>query len=249
MRGQPTPIGPGFVATGGNNGAANLGVATGTNRVNSSGSALPDAKSRASLVITNIIAPGATVPFPVTGTQFYLMFATNSLNIRPSGGIFNPYVSGTGEQFDLANAFALVEVNNPTAAPVVFQLFIGWQQFIDNRLFLQNNQLPLVAFPTYPTANSATNVNINDLSGTQFTDINGIKWYAITRTALQVFNPDTGVTLLLQKAGSVVANGPAVGVIYPQTSLTLPISGNYCLNIGGGNINAIVSEIYQALAA
>jgi len=73
------------------------------------------------------------------------------------------------------------------------------------------------------------------------------KWYAVNRVAILIFNPDAGVTLLLQKAGSVVANGPAIGIIYPTTSLRVDASGNYCLQLGGANINAVVSEIYNAV--
>lgn len=147
------------------------------------------------------------------------------------------------------NAFAMIEVKNNNSFVIVFELFVGFQGFIDNKLILSQALYPQVAYPTYPTPNAAANVNINDISGTKFADINGVNYYALYRVAIVISNTDTGVTLLLQKAGSVVANGPAVMSIFPATSIRIDMSGNYCLNLGGANINAIVSEIYSALAA
>jgi hypothetical protein len=64
-----------------------------------------------------------------------------------------------------------------------------------------------------------------------------------------ISNTDTGVTLLLQESGSVVANGPAILAIPPETSIRYDTSGDYSLNNGGAVINAIVSEIYSVIAA
>lgn len=229
--------------------AASLGVATGTNRLNSSGQSLGNVKSRSSLTYTNVVPAGGVLPIPAAGTQFYLVFATATLNIRPSGGVFAPYQQSTGLQLVEANAFELIEVQNTNAGPVVFQLFVGFDQYIDNRLTLNSSLTPTVAFPTYPVANAAASVAINDLSSLSFVDINGQKWFAIQRLSIIVCNPDTGVTLLLQKSGAATSSGPAVAVIYPQTSLNLPIQGNYSLSLGGASVNAIVSELYQSIIA
>lgn len=231
------------------NNAAKLGVAQGNNRLNSSGLPLADFRSRGSQQINNIVQAGDTLPVPCNGTQFYVLFCSNTISIRPSGGVFNDYGQGTGLNLPDINQFNLLEVKNNSASAIVFALFVGFDSFIDNRLILTDNLTPLVAFPTYPTANAANAIAINDLSGQPFTDINGKKWYGVSRQSILVFNPDTGVTLLLQAAGSAISSGPAVGIIYPQTSLNYPASGNYSISVGGGNINAIVSEIYTALPA
>lgn len=224
-------------------------VATGTNRTNSGGRSLGTVKSRMSLVYNGIVPASGTVPVPAAGTQFYVTVATAEISVRPSGGVFNPYAQGTGLQLEEINAFELLEVKNENAFPVVFQLFVGFDQYIDNRLILNITGQKVVMRPTYDTASTAAIVDIDDISGQPFTDINGNNFYAMAREAIYVFNPDAGVTLLLQKAGSVVSNGPAVAIIYPLTTLRLPVSGNYRLNVGGGNINAIVSEGYEALPA
>lgn len=204
---------------------------------------------RSSQFIRNIIPAGQTVPFPAAGTMFYVTQATAPFEIKPSGGSFNSYDIGTGLELAPVNAFEQLQIRNPSAFPIVFELFIGFDGFIDNRVIISQTTLTQISFPTYPTASAAAAVAINDLVGQKIADINGNQWYAMGRVAIIVSNLDPGVTLLLQRAGSAVANGPAVCAIFPVTSLNLPVSGDYSLSVGGGNINAIVSEIYNAIPA
>lgn len=221
-------------------------VATGSNRTTSGGAALPTVKNRTSVVLTNQVLPGQTIPMPATGTQFYIIATTAELYIRPSGGAFNPYNQGQGLQLDLVNAFDLIEVQNRSALPIAFAIFIGFDQYIDKTFILNQNFVKQVAYPTAPEV-SETVIDIPDLSGAPFDDINGGKWYALSREAIYVFNPDTGVTLSLLAAGATAPSDPAVAMIYPTTSLRYPSSGNFRITAGGGPINVIVSEIYQAI--
>lgn len=218
-----------------------------SNRVNSSGRALGTVKARTSLFVSNLIPAGGTLPIPVSGTTFYVTVATAPFNIRPSGGVFNTYDVGTGLELEEINSFSLLEVNNPNAFPVVFQLFVGFDKFVDKRLILSQTNLTVVAKPTYDTPNSAAAVAIDDISGQAFTDVNGNEWYAIQRVSIIVSNMDGGIDLLLQESGSVVSNGPAIAGIFAKTSLRLDVAGDYSLSVGGGNINAVVSELYQAI--
>lgn len=214
--------------------------------VNSTGKNIIADSGGTNITYTNIINAGQTLTIPAIGNTFYLAVSSGTLNITPSNGSTNPYQQGTGLRQSNTNTFNQLQVENPGAGPIAFYIVIGFDQFIDKRIYLQNNASPQVAFPTFPTANAATSLAIIDLSGTEFTDINGNKWFAIVRTAILVFNVDTGTTLLLQKAGGS-GSSPAVGAIYPQTSLRFDVSGNYALNNGGGSLNCIVSEIYQAI--
>jgi hypothetical protein len=208
-------------------------------------------RAKGSQIITNVVAANGTLPLRVSGSQFYMLASSAAVDIRPmaagSVGFFDTIVTGTGKNFNDINAFEQLEVKNNNNFAVVFSLFVGWDDYIDKRLIVASNTNPQVAYPTYPTPNAAAIVDITDLSGQAFTDINGGKWYAINRVAILIFNPDTGVTLLVQKATSIVGNGPAVGIVYPQTSLRLDFSGNYRLNLGGANINAVVTEIYNSV--
>lgn len=221
-------------------------VAKGSNRLNSNGQ-FPSGVAKSSLFYNTIIAAGDTLPIPAAGDYFYLTFAGAALNIRPAGGNFNEYVQGTGLALKNGNTFNQLEVQNTNAFPVVAQIFVGFDEFIDKRLILNQVQQPSVAYPTYPTANSATSVAIKDLSGTSFNDINGNSWIAISRAGIYISNLDGGVTLLLQHKGATGATGVAVLGIQPLTSIVYPCAGDYALNNGGGAINAIVSEIYSAI--
>lgn len=222
-------------------------TARSNNRVNTSSQPQVSNKGQSSQRYVNIIAPGGTIQIPAAGTQFYFRTATTELQVRPSGGNFSAYQQGEGLNVARENAFTFLDIRNESAGTCIYELFIGFDGFIDNKLILSLTLNFNVLFPTYTTPNSAAVVTITDRAGTLITDINGKQWYAIQRIAILVFNPDTGVTLLVQQLGSVVANGPAVGVVYPQTTLRLDCVGSYTLHLGGANINAVVSEIYNCI--
>jgi len=222
--------------------------ALGDNRQNSSGNwAAVGPLGRTSIIYPIVVPANSVAPVPCAGTTFYVTVCTGPIDIRPYGGVFNTYTNGKGLKLKQENAFSSLEVRNTTSQPLVVQLFVGFDEFIDNALILANTGQTLVANPTYSTASSATNVNITDLSGGAFTDINGIEWYALQREAIYVSNLDSGVTLLLQQFGSIISNGPAVIAIFPTQNLRYAASGDYCLNVGGGNINALCSELYQSI--
>jgi len=217
-----------------------------TNRVNT-GTRPQPGPWKGSVRIANIVAAGETLPVPCQGTQFYFRTLTAQIKCRPNRGAFSDFNQGEGLNLDEQDSFSLLEIKNEQTFPVVFEIHVGFQGFIDNKLILADTLYPNVVYPTYSTPSSAASVAINDLSGQAFTDINGNQWYALNRIAIIVCNTDTGVTLLLQRASSVVANGPAIAAIQPTFSLNYPASGNYKLHLGGANINAIVSEIYRAI--
>lgn len=225
-----------------------------TNRINTSGRSPRQQDWLGSIRVKNIVAAASggvsgTLQIPAFGTQFYFRVCTGTLHAKTKSTAFSPYDQGEGQNFAFDNAFDLIELRNDNAFPVVFELCISFAGFIDNKLIISSNTNFQFAYPTYKTPSSAAVVNINDLSGTKIADVNGNLWYTISRVAILVFNNDTGVTLLLQKKGSVVANDFAVGIIYPVTSIRFDFGGDYCLNVGGGNINAIVSEIYTGIPA
>lgn len=222
-------------------------VAPRSNTVNTQGAALPDKKNRTSLFINASIAAGETKSFAATGTQFYVLVTSAPINIRPSKGSFNSYNVGQGLDLDESNAFSALEVQNTTTNPIAVSIFVGFDSFIDNTLILNNASNPAVALPTAPIPNVAATININDISGTSFTDINGKKWIAVNRVAILIFNVDTAATYLIQLAGANTATGKAIAASFPLTGLRLDVTGNYAMATGGGNINAIVSEIYNAI--
>jgi len=222
--------------------------ALGDNRQNSSGNfAAVGPLGRTSIIYPVIVPANSVAPVPCAGTTFYVTVATAPVDIRPMSGVFNTYTNGKGLKLKQENAFPALEIRNQNAFPVVVQLFVGFDEFIDNALILANTGQKLVAYPTYPVANAAAVIDITDRSGASFADINGVEWYALQREAIYVFNPDTGATFSLLKADATGPTDPAIGMIYPVTSLRFPTSGNYRITAGGGNLNCIVSELYQAI--
>lgn len=200
--------------------------------------------------LTNLPIPaGATVSVNSRGTQAYLVVATANVNMRPRGGDFVQYGVGTG--INTTVPFDTVEVYNFNAFAVVVSVWCGFDGYIDNRLIIANSSNPMVAFPTYSVPNSATFVNILDLTGGVITDINGVKWLALYRSAIQIFNLDAGNTYKLGAFSPTGADlGKYVAAIPPSPlPISLPISGNYTYQTGGGNVNAIISEVYSAIPA
>lgn len=224
-------------------------VAANSNRVNTSGVAPAGLKYRTSLRIANIVGANQGLTLSCDGTQFYFVTLTAPLEARPSGGVFSLYAEGEGMQLTEENAFTQISLRNANAFPVVFELFVGFQGFIDNKLILASNTRPQVAYPTYSIPGSAAVVDITDRSGSKIQDINGNSFYALNRVATFISNTDTGVTLLLQKANAAVSNGPALAAIQPTFTLRFEGSGNYRLHLGGGSINALVCELYQSIPA
>ena len=221
------------------------GVATGNNQQNLTGQLIGSPSNRLSQVYIDTLPANYTKTVAMPGTTFYVGYCTAPINIRPRGGAFNTFYQGTGVK--LETGFTSLEVYNANAYPVLIQVFVGFDEFIDHRVIIDYSSQPLVAVPLCPVANAQSQVLCPDLSTQAITDINGGKWWAISREALYVFNPDTGITLLLQQANSAISNGPAVAVIYPQTTLRYPASGNFSLSLGGANLNAIVSDVYYSL--
>lgn len=223
-------------------------VAQTSQRVNGSGLLARSAPGRGAQTITTSIGAGQTTQFPAAGQRFYLRAASAPLQIRAKGDAFDTYTPGTGNSADPGNLFDLIEVQNTSPYPISFSLWVGFGNFIDHRLILETGVIFPVVFPTWPTPNVAALLQIPDLTGQAFQDINGGSWVALSRVALNISNVDLATTATIQEYGSPVV-GTGILAVFPQTSISLPIAGNYSLRIGSGNVNCIVSEIYNALAS
>ncbi len=223
----------------------NVPTANGSNRTNTSNQFTSN-RGATSLTINQVIPANAGVPISVSGSFFYVTVATATIDIRPGGGAFNPYTPGTGLNVGAGNEFGLLEVKNNNAFPVAFQLFVGFDGFIDNRVIIATGGAQPVGYPTYSVQSSASTINIVDLSGQPFADINGGLWYAVNRISLTVCNADTGVSLLLQKASATSSSDASIAFIQPNTSYREQLVGNFRIR-SGGSINAIVNEIYSAI--
>ena len=202
----------------------------------------------AGVMTNNQITPGE---FAVTqsGNFFYVIATSAPVQIQPVRGGFTGAVNtfGSGQGQPVGNSFDTLTIKNPTLYSIVALIWVGYDSFINDQLLLQSSNYTPVVYPTYPTASAASIVNIPDLSGQPFFDINGKKWGALSRICILVFNVDSGTTINLQKAGSTSSSGVAVGVSFPLTPTRFDFSGDYCFNLGGAPINLIVSEIYNSI--
>lgn len=202
--------------------------------------------------INNLSVPaGTSVQVNQNGTNAYLVIATGAVNMRcrtqKSAQAYSTFYQGTGIR---DTDFSSIEVQNPNAFAVVISLWVGHAAFDDKRLILNQTATPNVAYGTYknPAGSPAATVNIVDKSGGGFTDLNGNAWLALYRVMILISNLDSGVVLLVQKTGGTGASD-AILAVQPLTDRAIPVSGDFTLNNGGGNLNCIVSEIYAAIPA
>lgn len=224
-----------------------MGAPIGNNRVNSSGLFSPNEKNRTSTFIQGTLAAGDTLPFSVSGTTFYITSSTNLVSIRPSGGAFASYVQGTGLKIRDENSFNLLEVKNNNAFDVAFQIFVGWDNFIDNRVIMSSQQYPSIVYPTQSVANTATDILIKDRTGQAIADINGNTFFALSRQSILISNTSSSTVLYLQKYNTIISGGPSVAVIPAGQVMRFDFSGDYALCNGGATIAAIVAEVYSAI--
>jgi hypothetical protein len=203
------------------------------------------------------LAAGQTLTQPGAGTRAYLALATAPVNMRARGKLYGQdayslFTVGQGimDTHPDAVPFDVVDIQNLNNIPVVISIWIGFSMFIDNRLILANQQVPNVVNPIYVgTGVPPAFVDIPDLSGGPFADINGKNWLAITRLQLLITNLDAGNVQMLQKFGNHVFNTGAIFAIQPATEIGLALSGDYSLTQNSGVINGLVSEVYQAIPA
>ncbi len=215
--------------------------------VNRQNNFLPKGPNRTSQIVTTIIPAGQTFPIFQAGQEYYLIVATGQLYIKPNNGSENAYVQGTGLVVDDLNLFASLQIRNPNTYSVVLQIFVGFGGYIDNRLIVYDPNVLQVVYPTYPVNNTANEVLIPDRSGTPILDINGNAFLALNRVGIYVSNLDIGLVYNLQ-ALITAPNPAAVALaVQPLTNIVFPVNADLRIKIPAGNINAIVSEIYNAI--
>jgi hypothetical protein len=203
--------------------------------------------TRSSQILNCIIAANSTLPIAQAGNRFYIIACSFPVRIRPQNGTFNTYYQGTGLSVDPDNSFSSIEVQNNTSNSIVVSLFVGFGDYIDNRAILVNDVIQQVINPTYFVPNALNTVSIPDLSGQPFVDINGNPWLALNRISLQISNLDATNNLQIRDYARAVGS---IGIVFSETSYIIGTAGDYALQIGGGStpINAIVSEVYNAIA-
>ncbi len=226
MRGVVPPVGPGNTSS------------------NAQGQVPPTPNQQGGILSITVPA-GATVPYQLQGTFFYNIASSGSFSIRPAGGSFNVYRPGTGYRLPANQSFAFIEIKNDNSFPVALAMFIGFGEFIDNRLILEGSVVQQILKVTYsPTPAVAGPIAIDDISGQPFTDQNGTTWLAIGRVAFYVDNLSLSSNLLIQND---VSSGVVCGIVFPVTTRTVAAAGDFTLKNGLAAVQAAVVEIYNAI--
>jgi hypothetical protein len=203
-------------------------------------------------VVVNGQAQPSQIPVQCSGDRFYLRVASAQVSIKgvraANAGTDNPFTGGQGQT--VQNGFEQLLVSNFNTFPVTGLLWVGFEDFINDQLVLDQSTLQNVTYPTQPVATGfAGNLAIPDLSGQSFLDVNGKKWFAVGRSAIIISNFSTGTSVNLQAKGATGATGPAVLLCPPGLPIEHSSGGDFSMSVGGGVIPVIVSEIYQAFAA
>jgi hypothetical protein len=203
---------------------------------------------------SQVVGPGQTLPVQLSGAEFYFTVLTGPVFCRPNpGGTFNQFVQGQG----LRGNFTSLEIQNPGANAVVFQVFATPAEFIDRRLIPDPLSQSIVkAVPTdgWKEIEAETyGYAWPDLSGTTFQDAEGNSWMATRRNlvSIQCLNPGDSIRLkTVDKDGDMLAiiqTEPAAGgVLSPPW--TLQAAGDFYLVLSTAATSAPCFEIYSALS-
>ncbi len=199
--------------------------------------------NRTSQIVTSVVPAGEFLNIFQAGARFYLIVATGLLSIKPNNGSENEYVQGTGLECEEQNYFANIQVKNNTPNSIVFQIFVGFGSYIDNRLIVFDPSVTRVVYPTYTNVNTLGTVLIPDRSGQAIVDANGNPYLALNREAIYLSNLDTGVTYTVQDT----ALTKALMYVFPQNSNVLPWNGDFAVHVPAAFINMVISEVYNAI--
>jgi len=193
----------------------------------------------------------AEVTLTQAGDRFYVIATSAPISFQPlragNVGATNNFQNGQGQT--VSQGFEQLTAKNFNPFPIAALVWVGFEDFINDQLILNQTSTPQVTYATQPIATGAAgNIQIPDISGQAFTDINGKAWYAIARTAIVISNIGSN-PIYLQKYGSTSATANAVLQCPAGQPIAHNASGNFTISVGGAGVPAIVSEIYSAIAA
>ncbi len=216
--------------------------------MNGNNSTLPQGISRTSATTRLVLAPGETRTIAVYGTMFYIVDSDGIgdavyISIKTNKTIEELFTAGCGKEFADDQFFSRLDVKNiSTTQTVTLTLFSGFGDYIDRRLTIVdgrfNSVVPVREAPTLLKSNNPSTIG----AGATLT-FNTLPAGTIRRKALVVSNMDLANSLIIRDSANV--GGCAV---FPQTSVTLPVSGE--IKVYNGTASIIVcyiSEIFYTV--
>lgn len=167
------------------------------------------------------------------GDTFFVVQSAVVLQIRWFGVDFAEYAQGQGEDLKPAGAsFKRLEIRNPTATPQNVVIYAGFSRFLDQRFAVIE---PKTVFAPW------TGTQLAATTGQAFSGVASGR--QIRRKSIQVTNLDANLRLQLRDAAGNVGLS-----IFPETSITLPISEFVeVYNQNGTPLACNISEIWWSV--
>lgn len=176
---------------------------------------------------------GQTLPHPAAGRFLQYVDGNAPVDVRKDGVDWSTYWIGTGTG---ERPFRSFEVRNPEPYDVTVYFWAGEEEFIDRR----RNQIEA---PTEfaPVADVAGVYVGGVLAPGAALNLSGAAPEGrVRRKAVQVFNLDPAVNILLQDSA-----GRTGGVVRPGETITQPVSGFLRIkNDAGAGLACAISEIW-----
>jgi len=176
------------------------------------------------------LAPGQIDAINAEGSNFHVVFAPVDVEIMWPGGVFATFPQGTGvDEFPNGGKFNRLHVKNPSLGDIFVVIWVGGPKFKDNRSAIIEPKT------------RGKGWNGSTLAATTAQAFNGIPTgNQIRRKAIQVTNLDANLKLQVRDT-----SGYIILTVFPETSITLPIS-EACdvYNPNGAGVALNISEIW-----
>ncbi|PXA04828.1 hypothetical protein DDZ13_06595 [Coraliomargarita sinensis] len=180
----------------------------------------------------NESVPG-TQQLDVEATAFYLIDCTGEVEIRTDENSFKTYRKSTGEEFPQEQTFQRLEFRNQGSSPVSVRVWAGWGRYIDRRFEMVEAVTKARGFSEWP--GGAQEVPANSSIDLPAQLGGGV----ISRKSVLITNLDPNEKLRLEDA-----DNNTFLTIFPNTSVTLPISDTFSIhNDTGEAVSVNIGEI------
>lgn len=180
------------------------------------------------------IAAGKTEPVNAEGVNFHIVFAPVPIEVRwDNGGEFGIYEQGAGiKDIPAGGTFRRLEVRNPSLGEITVIVYVGGPAYSDSRHAIIEPRTEYAAW---------SGTQLNATTGQTFSGVpTGLR---IRRKAIQITNLDATLNLQVRDTAGNVGL-----IVFPETSITLPISEAVEIyNANGAAVACHVSEIFWAL--
>lgn len=199
-----------------------------------------EANTRSSVVQWAVIPAGGTWGISHYGNRFYFQQATSIILARTEHTVDRPYKKGQGEQFPDELRFKRLEISNPNPFDIYVQVWVGFGEFLDSTFEVVDGFTKCFGVPL-PSQQIAALSEVY-LSGNP-------TGQQLQRKAVVISNMDLANVLLVMEADNSGVGTVPTNVIFPLTSIILPVSGPIVVrNNTASPIVTYIGEIFYVLA-